>query len=225
MYRDPQWFTEPAGSLDRRATNESSQLLGCTCGVSGGPGEEVVHRCSLPLPYSGCARSGDEAYGCVVQPTLYVADSSGTSSVAGPHDTSPLVPDLFRIARRLRRFGGPTQIDIAALMLLHRLACAGMTRPSDLAADAGLDLSTVSRHIRALDEAGLVAREPDPDDRRSFRLSLTPKGADLMVEALRRREQSVERALTGWNDDDVNDLHRLLGRLADDLERIDEENR
>jgi DNA-binding MarR family transcriptional regulator len=144
---------------------------------------------------------------------------------AGPGATSTLVPDLFRIARRLRRFGGPAQIDVAAVMLLHRLACDGSKRPSDLAADAGLDLSTVSRHIRALDEEGLLVREPDPDDGRSFHLTLTPKGADLMVDALRRREQGVERALASWDDDDVTNLHRLLGRLADDLDRIDEGTR
>lgn len=139
--------------------------------------------------------------------------------------TSGLVPDLFRIARRLRRLGGPTQIDVAALMLLHRLACDGAKRPSDLAAEASLDLSTVSRHIKALDDAGLITRDPDPDDGRSYRLSLTAEGAELMVEALRRRERSVAKALSSWSAHDVDDLHRLLGRLADDLERSDEETR
>jgi len=143
----------------------------------------------------------------------------------GTDGGSTLVPDLFRIARRLRRSGGPAQIDVAALMLLHRLACEGPRRPSDLAADAGLDLSTVSRHIRSLDEDGLIMREPDPSDGRSFHLSLTAKGCGLMVEALRRREESVARALTAWDDGDVATLHRLLGRLADDLDRIDEEAR
>lgn len=135
------------------------------------------------------------------------------------------MPDLFRIARRLRRSAGPAQIDVAALMLMHRLACDGPKRPSDLAADASLDLSTVSRHIRSLENAGLITREPDPDDGRSFHLSLTPAGTDLMVDALSRREQSVEDALADWDDRDVTELRRLLGRLADDLERMDEETR
>jgi DNA-binding MarR family transcriptional regulator len=139
--------------------------------------------------------------------------------------TSGLVPDLFRIARRLRRTGGPAQVDVAALMLMHRLACDGAKRPSDLAADASLDLSTVSRHVRALDDAGLIARDPDPDDGRSYRLSLTPTGTELMEQALRRRERSVELALAGWDEHDVAELRRLLGRLADDLENSDEETR
>jgi DNA-binding MarR family transcriptional regulator len=167
---------------------------------------------------------GKTPYGCVVQPTMSGVGDPGAPQAA-TNAASTLVPDLFRIARRLRRFGGPAQIDVAALMLLHRLACDGPKRPSDLATDAGLDLSTVSRHIRALDEDGLIVREPDPSDGRSFHLSLTAKGGDLLVDALRRREQSVDRALTAWDVDDVATLRRLLGRLADDLDRIDEETR
>ena len=138
--------------------------------------------------------------------------------------TSRLVPDLFRIARRLRRAGGHAQTDVAALLLLHRLASEGPRRPSDLAGDVGLDLSTVSRHIKGLDDAGLAVRQPDPHDGRSFRVTLTDRGSTLLAEALARREDVVDRALAGWDPDDAAALRRLLGRLADDLDRLDEEH-
>jgi DNA-binding MarR family transcriptional regulator len=134
-----------------------------------------------------------------------------------------LVPDLFRIARRLRRAGGPEHTDIAAVLILHRLASEGPRRPSDLAVDVGLDLSTVSRHVKALDDAGLTDRRPDPQDGRSFRLSITDQGSALLAAALRRREDVVDQALARWDADDAGTLRRLLGRLADDLDRIDEE--
>ena len=110
-------------------------------------------------------------------------------------------------------------------MLLHRLAFDGPKRSADLAADVGLDTSTVSQHVKALDDAGLVTREPDPADGRSFRLSMTSRGTEEMVAALQRRERSVEEALRPWEDADVAVLRTLLGRLADDLERIGEETR
>lgn len=140
----------------------------------------------------------------------------------GSREVASFVPDLYRIARRLRRMSGPHHLDIATLMLLHRLACAGAARPSDLASDLDLDLSTVSRHVRALTDAGLVERESDPDDGRSFRISLTTAGADEMTEAFRRREDAVGEATRGWDAQDVDDLQRLLGRLADDLDRADD---
>jgi DNA-binding MarR family transcriptional regulator len=157
-----------------------------------------------------------------MQPTI---ERSSGAEGRQPAIASALVPDLFRIARRLRRMGGHAQMDVAALLVLHRLACEEPRRPSDLAADLGLDLSTVSRHVRALDDAGLVTREADPTDGRSFHLSVTPEGTALLVESLQRRERGVQRALEGWDTDDVTELRRLLGRLADDLERTDEETR
>jgi DNA-binding MarR family transcriptional regulator len=139
----------------------------------------------------------------------------------GSREVASLVPDLYRIARRLRRMTGPHHLDIATLMLLHRLACVGASRPSDLATELDLDLSTVSRHVRALTEAGLVERDPDPDDGRSFRMTLTTAGAEEMTDAFRRREDAVAAATRRWDPQDVDDLKRLLGRLADELDAAD----
>lgn len=133
-------------------------------------------------------------------------------------DASTLVPDLFRIARRLRSAGGPITLDIAAVLILHRLATIGPTRPTELASDVTLDLSTVSRHVRSLEDAGLVARHDDPADRRSCLVSLTDSGAAVLIDALRRRERHLATALSTWDSDDVAHLRRLLGRLADDLD-------
>jgi DNA-binding MarR family transcriptional regulator len=150
-----------------------------------------------------------------------------TSGSRIPHvvtyPTSTFVPDLFRIARRLRRAGGPEQTDVAAVLILHRLTSDGPRRPSDLAVDVGLDLSTVSRHVKALEDTGLTERRPDPHDGRSFRVSITARGSGLLADALRRRQEVVDRALSLWDADDADALRRLLGRLADDLDRLDEE--
>lgn len=140
------------------------------------------------------------------------------TSVCPALGSATLVPDLYRIARRLRRLSGSPQLDVATLMLLHRLGCEGATRPSDLATELGLDASTVSRHARTLLDAGLVERQPDPADGRAFRLSLTLDGESAMTEAFRRREDAVTAATASWDPADVADLRRLLGRLADDLE-------
>jgi len=107
--------------------------------------------------------------------------------------------------------------------MLHRLACDGPKRPSDLAAEVGLDLSTVSRHVRALEDGGLVTREADPDDGRSFWLSITAAGAEITQAGLQRRERMVDDALNRWDAGDADALRRLLRRLADDLDILDEE--
>lgn len=131
------------------------------------------------------------------------------------------VPDLYRVARRLRRLADSPSLDVTTLMLLHRLGSAGASRPSDLATELGLDLSTISRHARTLTDLGLVSRDPDPDDGRSLLLSLTQEGADRMTAAVRRRQEAVAAATSAWDPADVDSLRTLLARLAHDLDRLD----
>ena len=131
-----------------------------------------------------------------------------------------LVPALFAIGRRLRRASGDTAVDQAGLVVLHRLACAPDVRPTDIAADLGLDASTVSRHLRALEQLGLVERAGDPEDRRAQRVSLSDNGRDVLDQAIAQRQAVVTAALAGWSDTDRCTLERLLVRLADDLETV-----
>lgn len=154
----------------------------------------------------------------MVQPTIV------PSSADSDRARASLVPDLYRIIRRLRSAGGsaPT-VDVTAMMLLHKLGCDGPRRPSDLALEFALDLSTVSRHVRALEHDGLLVREQDPDDGRAHLVSVTAQGTAVMTAAFHRRAIAVADALAGWAADDVAALHTLLGRLADDLDRLAEE--
>jgi DNA-binding MarR family transcriptional regulator len=131
-----------------------------------------------------------------------------------------LVPALFTIARRLRRAAGVTPVDQAGLVVLHRLACAPAVRPSDIAADLGLDASTVSRHLRTLEQLGLVERTDDPDDRRAQRVALSDRGHEVLDRAIAQRQAVVAAALADWSEADRRSLERLLVRLADDLEDI-----
>ena len=45
----------------------------------------------------------------------------------------------------------------------------------------GVDKSTMSRTINSLVDAGLIARNPDADDRRYVTIRLTPEGTDAFV--------------------------------------------
>ena len=51
---------------------------------------------------------------------------------------------------------------------------------NELAELLGLDKSTLSRTVNTMVEQGLVAREPDPDDRRYVKIKLTPAGSSLL---------------------------------------------
>jgi len=107
--------------------------------------------------------------------------------------------------------------DPAATFLLLQIAEQPALRVSDLAARSGLDTSTVSRHIRNLEEARLVTRSGDPDDRRASRLSMTRRGRAQLRRAIDLRIAIVGDAVAAWPARDKQALTALLTRLAADL--------
>ena len=102
-------------------------------------------------------------------------------------------------------------------VLLARLVVGGERRATDLAADAFLDLSTVSRQVRSLVERGLVERRPDPEDRRGSMLTATAAGRAAFEHYRRQRDAQLAALLEPWPAEDRYQLIRLLARLNDDL--------
>lgn len=101
--------------------------------------------------------------------------------------------------------------------LLARLVLGGERRATDLATEAMLDLSTVSRQVRALVENGLVERRPDPEDRRGALLAATPSGREAFAEYRDERNADLAGLLADWSAADRYELCRLFGRLNDTL--------
>jgi DNA-binding MarR family transcriptional regulator len=133
----------------------------------------------------------------------------------GPHDD--LVAAVYGVIRRLKALRSTLPVDSGALPLLGLLMEHDAQRLSDLAGSACLDVSTASRHVRALEDAGLVARTTDPDDRRASRLSLTDAGRTELRRAHDVRKAMLDEATSGWTRTDRRTLTSLLQRLADDL--------
>ena len=70
---------------------------------------------------------------------------------------------------------------LGELRVLHEIGLDGAT-PRDVRARLGLDSGYVSRMVRALERDGLVVQQPDPSDRRTKSLSLTPAGRSELAE-------------------------------------------
>ena len=120
-----------------------------------------------------------------------------------------------RIGRRLKAKQPGDTIDHSAHLVLFVLRCSGALRLSDLASRMELDASTASRHVRALEQLGLVRRSPDPDDGRAFRVELTEQGIEQWESSARRRMELLSAAMDGWSEDDVLTFERLMTRFAD----------
>ena len=78
---------------------------------------------------------------------------------------------------------------------------------------------TLGRMIDRLQDADLVERRPDPDDRRSWRLFLTAKAHDLLGHLRPLADDMLELALDGVNDADRLALMSTLDRIRQNLSR------
>lgn len=104
------------------------------------------------------------------------------------------------------------------------LAVAAREEPrtqSALAQRLGIDKTVLTYLLDALTEAGLVERQPDPNDRRSRRVVATARGRDVLAEADRRMAMVEEHVLSGIDEADRTALRALLGRLAAHLHAAD----
>jgi DNA-binding MarR family transcriptional regulator len=77
---------------------------------------------------------------------------------------------------------------------------------------------TATRTVARLQEADLVDRVDDPVDGRSFTVSVTPKGHELMNKLRTRKNAYLARRIRGLDEDDLATLDRAAAILEDLLE-------
>ena len=146
------------------------------------------------------------------------ADAQGGNGV--DHEFLALERELAVFLRRARASSGEMarevhpELEPAAYGLLVRLDEAGQQRATELAGYFGVGKATMSRQLRALEELGLVTREPDPADGRASLVRLTDEGPRRFrrVRDARRRARYV-RKLADWDRGEVAELARLLHQL------------
>ncbi|MET9292239.1 MarR family transcriptional regulator [Streptomyces sp. NPDC003077] len=107
----------------------------------------------------------------------------------------------------------PHDCPPASAGVLTLLDTYGEMRMSRMAELLAIDMSVTSRHVAHVAERGWIEREPDPLDKRSRLLRLTPSGRELLAELTRRSTASLARYLEDWSDADVGRLNELLARL------------
>ncbi len=147
--------------------------------------------------------------------------------------------DLWRAARpdlpldamatigRLGRLNGLLRIAIEAelgrhglsvgefdvLAALRRAGAPHVARPVDVARSLMLTPAGLTSRMDRLEGAHLVARVPDPDDRRSMLVQLTDHGLEVIDRAVTDHVANEERLLEGLDRAERATLDQLLRRL------------
>lgn len=108
-------------------------------------------------------------------------------------------------------------LDRALYGLLLALEEGGQLPVTSVARRLGLDASTVSRQVSALERAGWVTRAKDPSDRRVALLTLTAPGHRLLRRLRTARHRLFADVLSQWPPEERNLLAPMLARFATDL--------
>lgn len=98
-------------------------------------------------------------------------------------------------------------------LVLSSLRSAQWRSQLELAQALGIEGATLTRHLDGLEEAGLVRRMRDPDDRRAVRVELTNDGSALHGRLLDVVIRFNRRLLRGLEASELEQLRAVLDRL------------
>lgn len=142
----------------------------------------------------------------------------------GSHTNEPgaqrVLDHLRRIVQSLRtpqRSARGPRLSGAQLLVLQQLREHGPATMGQLADRTLTHQSSVSVVVSRLATRGLVRRQVSPEDRRSVRVSLTPKGERLTHRSLPLPHAQLREAILALPPRDQLKLASLLGQVVDQM--------
>jgi DNA-binding MarR family transcriptional regulator len=132
---------------------------------------------------------------------------------------------LTVLMRRVQRIhmstsSGDISLERSAYGIMCKLADEGPQRLGALAVAFGLDPSTITRQVQALEEIDLAQRTTDPSDRRASILDLTENGREVLERTRAHRRGKLQEALSDWPQVDLDDFARLLKEFNTSVDRL-----
>lgn len=104
--------------------------------------------------------------------------------------------------------------SVPVWLVLISLKSQQVRNQRELAEAVGIREATLTHHLNAMDEQGLITRRRDPANRRVHLVELTEAG-EATFQRLRGAATAFDQRLrAGLSGDEVSQLEALLGRLA-----------
>ncbi len=107
------------------------------------------------------------------------------------------------------------RLDRALFPLLVGIERFGPIGVVEMADRVGRDYTTVSRQVAKLESLGLVTRRQSPTDRRVREAVVTAEGKAMTDRVDAARERIGRAIFATWEPRDIDELVRLMRRLAD----------
>jgi DNA-binding MarR family transcriptional regulator len=94
---------------------------------------------------------------------------------------------------------------------------------AELARIARVEQSSMAQLLNRMERDGLIARLVDPEDKRSRLITLTERASRRMHKGKAIMDATVQIALQGLSEADIERLGEIMRRINDNLERAAEE--
>ncbi len=126
-----------------------------------------------------------------------------------------------RTMRDWSRFVRTTGISMAQFSVLMQLHYKGACGVSDISERMDITSAAASQLVEKLVQSGLIERAEDPQDRRLKRITLSPKGQDLIRAGIMERYRWVEALSESLSDTEREKIGQALIILSETLQRLE----
>jgi len=134
-----------------------------------------------------------------------------------------VIQNVYRAAGTIRNHLertvlAPHELSWTGWVVLWVVWIWGEIETRHVATEAGISKGTLTGVVGTLQSRGLVVRRTHPGDARRALLSLTPRGADLMVDLFPRLNKEEGYLTASLSPEEATELARKLRQIVEQLE-------
>ena len=129
-----------------------------------------------------------------------------------------LIQAIGLLVRRVRAAAATHELSLTERAVMGRLAKEGPATTADLARAEGMKPQSMGATIAALEEMGMVEREPHPTDGRQMNIELTDKGAAVRKSTVDAKRTWLAQAIAQLDKQEQEILFaagEIIKRLAE----------
>lgn len=115
-------------------------------------------------------------------------------------------------------------LDRSGFLILQHIYSEGTASIKGVATYFKLDISTMSRQVRSLEQKKYISRSPNPADKRAHFLTVTQKGVERLTKYRDLKTKKIEHLFGHWEETDIQAFTRLLHMANEDIRLNDWEN-
>lgn len=138
----------------------------------------------------------------------------------GCSERAMLLAKMHRLCKNMNQtFESTLRMSPTKVELLYQISCEHEQNQQALQQTLNLDAAAITRHLRKLEEDGLLIREKRAPDRRATFIRLTALGETRLTELTAQKEAFQRRLLDGLSKQELAGFADILERMSANITR------